>query len=109
MWCSPLAKLNSPLATSLCEVTRSNSPLATSHGEVIQPNSPLATSLCEVKQHSPLATLLFWDIWLPVEADVPEYLVKQALTKSSTDKEQAVADLMLIAFYYLLRVGEYDG
>ena len=44
---------------------------------------------------------------LPVEADVPEYLVKQALTKGSTEKEQAVADLTLIAFYYLLRVEEY--
>ena len=65
---SPLAKPNSPLATSLCEVKRrcplaqTNSPLATSLGEVkrhcplAQTNSPLATSLWEVKRHSPLAT-----------------------------------------------------
>jgi hypothetical protein len=44
---------------------------------------------------------------LPVEADVPEYLVRQAIAKGSTEKEQAIADLTLIAFYYLLRVGEY--
>jgi hypothetical protein len=36
---------------------------------------------------------------LPVEADVPEYLIKQALTKGSTEEEQAVVDLTLIAFY----------
>ena len=34
-------------------------------------------------------------------------MIKQALTKGSTEEDQAVVDLTLIAFYYLLRVGEY--
>ena len=44
---------------------------------------------------------------LPVEADVPEYLVKAALGKEASEMEKAVGDLALVAFYYLLRVGEY--
>jgi hypothetical protein len=43
---------------------------------------------------------------LPVEADVPELLVKLAMIDGSPFI-QAVADLATIAFYYLLRVGEY--
>jgi hypothetical protein len=44
---------------------------------------------------------------LPVEADVPEYLGYFGNTVSATPLEAAVGDLTLIAFYYLLRVGEY--
>jgi len=44
---------------------------------------------------------------LPVEADVPEFLVNMALTASATECERAIGDLAVIAFYYLLRVGEY--
>jgi len=44
---------------------------------------------------------------LPVEADVPKYLALLGLRKDATPLEQAVGDLALIAFYYLLRVGEY--
>ena len=44
---------------------------------------------------------------LPVEADVPEYLCKSGNTFGASPLEAAVGDLTLIAFYYLLRVGEY--
>lgn len=44
---------------------------------------------------------------LPVEADVPELLVTQGQQKGTTELEKAVGDLVMIAFYYLLRVGEY--
>jgi hypothetical protein len=43
---------------------------------------------------------------LPVESDVPEYLVNEAGHKAATALNQAIADLTTIAFYYLLRVGE---
>ncbi len=44
---------------------------------------------------------------LPVEADIPEFLVKLGLQPLANTKEKAVGDLALIAFYYLLRIGEY--
>ena len=44
---------------------------------------------------------------LPVEADVPELLVTRGLGTRATALEMAVGDLVMIAFYYLLRVGEY--
>jgi hypothetical protein len=44
---------------------------------------------------------------LPVEADVPEFFVKVGLAPESRKIDCAVGDLTLIAFYYLLRIGEY--
>jgi hypothetical protein len=44
---------------------------------------------------------------LPVEANVPELLAKKGRNGNATELEQAVGDLALIAFYYLLRIGEY--
>ena len=44
---------------------------------------------------------------LPVEADVPELLLDMAYTNKEDAFAQATADLALIAFYYLLRIGEY--
>jgi hypothetical protein len=44
---------------------------------------------------------------LPVEADVPELLFNLGYGTNSTTLGQAIGDLSLIAFYYLLRVGEY--
>jgi hypothetical protein len=44
---------------------------------------------------------------LPVEADVPEHLCNVGTRPGATSLEAAVGDLTLIAFYYLLRVGEY--
>jgi hypothetical protein len=44
---------------------------------------------------------------LPVEANVPELLFDMDYGPSSSTLGQAVWDLTLIAFYYLLRIGEY--
>ena len=44
---------------------------------------------------------------LPVEADVPEKHIDMAYTNKEDTFAQATADLALIAFYYLLRIGEY--
>ena len=44
---------------------------------------------------------------LPVQADVVELLVDAAYHQGSSLGQQAVADLTLIVFYYLLRIGEY--
>lgn len=45
----------------------------------------------------------------PVEADVPEFLATIGRQATATALQQAVGDLTLIAFYYLLRIGEYTG
>jgi len=44
---------------------------------------------------------------LPVESDVPEYLVNKSGHRLATALDQAVADLTTIAFYYLIRIREY--
>ena len=44
---------------------------------------------------------------LPVEVDVPEYVAKMALMTGVTPLDMAIGDLILIAFYYLLQIGEY--
>jgi hypothetical protein len=44
---------------------------------------------------------------LPVQADVPELLVKTSYQTGSPQRQKANAVLSLIAFYYLLRIGEY--
>jgi hypothetical protein len=44
---------------------------------------------------------------LPVEVDVPELLVKWGSMSGASARDKATGDLTLIAFYYLLRVGEY--
>jgi hypothetical protein len=44
---------------------------------------------------------------LPVEADVPEYLVQLGLDPEARELDRAIGDLAMIAFYYLLRIGEY--
>ena len=44
---------------------------------------------------------------LPVEADVPELIIEMGYGTSGSIQLQAVGDLSLIAFYYLLRIGEY--
>ena len=43
---------------------------------------------------------------LPVEADVPELLAERGRNGHS-EIDRAIGDLTLIAFYYLLRIGEY--
>ncbi len=42
-----------------------------------------------------------------MEIDVPELLVEMGYGKSGTLHAQAIGDLALIAFYYLLRIGKY--
>ena len=44
---------------------------------------------------------------LPVEVDVPELLVEMGYGKLGTPHAQAIGDLALIAFYYLLCLGKY--
>ena len=44
---------------------------------------------------------------LPVESDVPEWLVARAGDSLSTELDRAVGDLVMVAYYYLLCVGEY--
>ena len=44
---------------------------------------------------------------LPVEADVPELLAECSRDGSATPLDQAIGDLTLITFYYLLHIGEY--
>jgi hypothetical protein len=44
---------------------------------------------------------------IPVEADVPELLIKMGYGKSGSIQSQAVVDLALIVFNYLLRIGKY--
>ena len=44
---------------------------------------------------------------LPVEADVPELLSHVGSLTTANALDKAIGDLALIAFYYLLRVGEY--
>ena len=43
----------------------------------------------------------------PVEADVPEYLVKLGMSPEARKLDHAIGNLTIIAFYYLLRIGEY--
>ncbi len=44
---------------------------------------------------------------LPVQSDIPELLVETAYASITPERQQAMADLTMIAFYYLLWVGEY--
>ena len=44
---------------------------------------------------------------LPIKADVPELLFELGYGPSGTTLGKIVGDLTLIAFYYLLRAGEY--
>jgi hypothetical protein len=46
---------------------------------------------------------------MPVEIDVPEFLVKYVLEEGASEKVKAVGDLSLIAFFFLLRIGEYTS
>ncbi len=44
---------------------------------------------------------------LPVESDIPKFLVNKMGHRLPTALNHTVADLTTIAFYYLLRIGEY--
>ena len=44
---------------------------------------------------------------LPVEVDIPEHIAMHGYENDATEAQRAIGDLVLIAFYFLLRVGEY--
>jgi hypothetical protein len=44
---------------------------------------------------------------LPMKADVVEFLVQLGLSPEARELNCAIGDLTMIAFYYLLRIGEY--
>ena len=44
---------------------------------------------------------------LPIEVDIPEYLASFGRRRKSSARDRAIGDLTLIAFYFLLRIGEY--
>ena len=44
---------------------------------------------------------------LPVEIDVVEVCYQWGLLKYATAKDRRTGNLIVIAFYYLLRIGEY--
>ena len=44
---------------------------------------------------------------LLIKANIPEYLVQMATETDAGEGQKAIADLTLIAFYYLLQVREY--
>ena len=44
---------------------------------------------------------------LSIRADIPEYLGKIVANKDTDEGQKVIANLTLITFYYLLRVGEY--
>ncbi len=44
---------------------------------------------------------------LPVKAAVPKLLAERGHTGTTTELDWVIGDLTLIAFYYLLRIGEY--
>ena len=46
---------------------------------------------------------------LPVEADVPEFLMALAVVSGAKEKDKAEAELATIAFYYLLQLREYTA
>ncbi len=46
---------------------------------------------------------------LPVEVDVPEMLIDMGYGKLGTVHLQTVDNLTLIAFYYLLHIGEHTA
>ncbi len=52
------------------------------------------------KRHDPHTTKK-----LPVKADVPEYIAALSLQRDATEQHKVVGDMVLIAFYYLLQIG----
>ncbi len=42
-----------------------------------------------------------------MEAEVPEFLVQLGLSLEARELDPAIGNLIMIAFYYLLRIGEY--
>ncbi len=44
---------------------------------------------------------------LPIKVDIPNHIATAVWRNPKDQKQQAIADLILITFHYLLQVGEY--
>ena len=75
------------------------SPCLTSNDKYVK---PIADMLEGMKRQDPASIPQ-----LAVPVAVPNWLVETGQTAIATPKTQAIGDLAAIAFYYLLRVGEY--
>ena len=71
------------------------------HNELGEYHAPLNLMLDGFKKQDPPS-----EKKLAVGIDIPEYCCEQGL-KSKTAKGLAIGDLIIIAFYFLLRIGEY--
>lgn len=87
------------IGTTIALVTGTN-PTKVTNSEHLLPR--LTQMMDGWKKHDP-ATIKK----LPVEADVPELLGQVGSRVEANELDKAIGDLALIAFYYLLRVGEY--
>jgi len=47
------------------------------------------------------------NVTLPVEMDVPELIMDIGYRSQGTAHTQAIGDLLLVAYDYLLQIGEY--
>ena len=63
---------------------------------------PLQHMLASFKNHDPATVKK-----LACHPDLPDFAVEWAYKEGSTPAQNAVGDLISIAFYFLLRVGEY--
>ena len=71
------------------------------HNELGEYHAPLNLMLDGFKKEDPPS-----EKKLAVGIDIPEYCCEQGF-KSKTAKGLAIGDLIIIAFYFLLRIGEY--
>ena len=71
------------------------------HNELGEYHAPLSLMLDGFKKQDPPS-----EKKMAVGVDIPEYCCARGL-KSKTAKGLAVGDLIIIAFFFLLRVGEY--
>ena len=82
-----------------CELERRNNPLYRAPQTYLR---PLEHMFAGFRKNDNLPVP---EIAIPVA--VPEQMATVGMAPSASSKEQAVGDFGLIAFYYLLRVGEY--
>ena len=83
-------------------MVRGENPLKIGNGSSDKYISPIAMMLIGFGNEDPAT-----EKKLPVDVDVVELCCELGLMLNATAKDRRVGDLILIAFYYLLRVGEY--
>ena len=71
------------------------------HNEIGNYHAPISHMIDGFKKEDPAS-----EKKLAVGVDIPEHCCKEGL-KSGTAKGLAVGDLIIIAFFFLLRIGEY--